>query len=127
MAGPCPCLYLVALASGSVKYAVSFACQRVARPSGAPIVGGGPKEQSFSFSRPHQMPASSPNKKRKEKNSPRQPDVGDRAAVLEDRLDRKLVDVGLDVAHVDGGAQLLLLLLLVGWGRKREMRERKCC
>ena len=40
---------------------------------------------------------------------PGEPDVGDCAAVLEDRLDGELVDVGLDVAHVDGGAELLLL------------------
>ena len=37
---------------------------------------------------------------------PSEPDVGDRAAVLENGLDCELVDFGLDVAHVDGGAQL---------------------
>ena len=53
---------------------------------------------------------------------PSEPDVGDRAAVLEDRLDRELVNVGLDVAHVDRGAQLLGLVKAGFW--EREGRER---
>ena len=88
----------------------------------------GPKERGrakFFFSLikcPLRFLRSSKSLTKRKKDSPRQPDVRDRATVLEDRLDRKLVDVRLDVAHVDGGAQLLLLLW-TGWGKERERKE----